>query len=242
MKYNSGNIFAVILAGGMGARMGNMEKPKQFIELGNKPIIIHTIEKFYIMEEFTKILVLCPRQWIHHTQDLINKYITQKDKIVLIEGGETRNETIINAIDHIEKEFGLSDNDIIVTHDAVRPFVTHRIIHDNIHAAIESGACDTVIPATDTIVCSDDKQTITSIPDRSKMYQGQTPQSFHAKKLKKIFSELTPSEKEILTDAAKILIIKGEKVQLVEGEVFNIKITYPYDVLVAKTLLGGNFE
>lgn len=72
------------------------------------------------------------------------------------------------------------------------------------------------------------------------MYQGQTPQSFHAKRLREVFDELSEEEKTILTDACKILVLKGDVIHLVEGEVFNIKITYPYDLRVAESILGGN--
>lgn len=233
------NIFGVILAGGIGSRMGNVEKPKQFMEIGNKPIIIHTIEKFVVNPAFERIIVLSPRQWIKYTQDMVKKYIPLNDKIDVIEGGSTRNETVMNSIRHIEDTYGLDDDTIIVTHDSVRPFVTHRILEDNIRFAREAGACDTVIPATDTIVESQDNTNISSIPDRSKMYQGQTPQSFRAKKLRDVYYALTEQEKEILTDACKILVLKGEKVHLVDGEVFNIKITYPHDLRVAESLLGG---
>ena len=163
-----------------------------------------------------------------------------KYKIDVIEGGATRNDTIMNSIRHIEENYGLDEDTIIVTHDSVRPFVTHRILEENILSAKKYGACDTVIPATDTIVESLDNQCVTNIPDRSKMYQGQTPQSFRAKRLREVFEGLTEEEKTILTDACKILVLKGDKVQLVEGEVFNIKITYPYDLRVAESLLGGN--
>ena len=78
---------------------------------------------------------------------------------------------------------------------------------------------------------------ISDIPDRWVMYQGQTPQSFKAKKLKQVYESLTPQEKEILTDACKIFVIKGEEVRLVQGEVSNIKITYPYDLKVAESLI-----
>ena len=101
----------------------------------------------------------------------------------------------------------------------------------------EYGACDTVIKATDTIVESKNEKTISAIPNRSHMYQGQTPQSFKAAKLKQLYGELSAEEKDILTDAAKIFVLKGEKVALVEGETFNIKITYPYDLRVARSLL-----
>ena len=217
------NIYGVVLAGGKGTRMGNVEKPKQFMEVGGKPIIIHTLEKFVVNPQFERVIVLSPKQWITYTQDIIKKYILLSDKIDVIEGGATRNDTIMNAISH-----------------SVRPFVTHRILEDNIHYAKEYGACDTVIPATDTIVESMDNQKISNIPDRSKMYQGQTPQSFHAKRLREVFDELSEEEKTILTDACKILVLKGDAIHLVEGEVFNIKITYPYDLRVAESILGGN--
>lgn len=233
------SVYGVVLAGGKGTRMGNVEKPKQFMELGGKPIIVHTIEKFIMNTEFCGILVLTPKQWIKHTQDLIRKYIPADERIFVIEGGETRNETIMNAIAYIEGKGMLDDNTVIVTHDSVRPFVTHRILEENIRFAREYGACDTVIAATDTIVESKDHQLISDIPNRSVMYQGQTPQSFKAKHLKAIYESLTSEEKKILTDACKILVMKGEQVHLVEGEESNIKITYPYDLRVAEALLGG---
>ncbi len=232
-------VFGVILAGGIGSRMGNVEKPKQYLTVGNKPIIIHTIEKFYANSRFEKLIVLCPNQWINHTKNLIRKNFKNTDRIVVIEGGSTRNETIMNSIRYIEKEYGLEDDTVIVTHDSVRPFLTHRIIEENIDYALEYGACDTVIAASDTIVESKNHKIISNIPDRSIMYQGQTPQSFKAKKLKALYESLTSEEKEILTDACKIFVIKGEDVHLVEGEVFNIKITYPYDLRVAETLIKG---
>ena len=142
----------------------------------------------------------------------------------------------MKAIAYIEREYGLDDDTVIVTHDSVRPFLTHRIIEENIEAALRDGACDTVIPATDTIVESEGK-VISAIPDRRRMYQGQTPQSFKAKLLRDTYMSLTEDEKAILTDAAKILVIKGMKVSLVQGETFNIKITYPYDLKIARSLL-----
>ena len=183
-------VFGVILAGGIGSRMGNVEKPKQYLSVGGKPIILHTLEKFYVNSKFEKLIVLCPSQWINHTKNLVKK----------------------NFNDSIE---------------------------DNIRYAQEYGACDTVIPASDTIVESAGHEIISNIPDRSIMYQGQTPQSFKAKKLKELYEGLTEEEKEILTDACKIFVIKGQDVHLVEGEVFNIKITYPYDLRVAETLIKG---
>ena len=234
-------IFAVILAGGTGSRMGVSDMPKQFLELKGKPILNHTIEKFLPHPSFEKIIVLSPKEWIHHTKEIIRKYTGDNDRIAVTEGGETRNETIMNAIAYIEANCGFDDDTVIVTHDSVRPFVTHRIIEDNIEAALRDGACDTVIPATDTIVEGDGEK-ICSIPDRRRMYQGQTPQSFKAKELRDTYNALSDTEKEILTDAAKILVIKGKKVSLVRGETYNIKITYPYDLRIAQSLLEEEYD
>ncbi|HAP20003.1 MAG TPA: 2-C-methyl-D-erythritol 4-phosphate cytidylyltransferase [Lachnospiraceae bacterium] len=232
-------IFGVVLAGGIGSRMGNVDKPKQYLLIGDKPILIHTLEKFFIESEFEKVLVLCPKEWVAHTRNLIVKYLGDTERVVVLAGGETRNETIMNSIDYIEENYGLSEDTIIVTHDSVRPFVTQRIIKENIQYAKEFGACDTAVAATDTIVCSEDGKLISDIPKRQKMYQGQTPQTFQALKLKNLYYSLTDEEKNLLTDAAKIFVMKGEKVHIVEGEVFNIKITYPYDLRVAEALLKG---
>lgn len=234
-------VIGMILAGGIGSRMGNVEKPKQYISVGGKPILVHTIEKFVAQEEFSEIMVLCPKAWISHTKGLIKKFFGEH-KILVLEGGSTRNETIMNGIAHIEKEHGLTDETIIVTHDSVRPFLTHRIIEENIKYGKKYGAVDTVIPSTDTIVASENGAVISEIPNREEMYQGQTPQTFQAKKLKELYGSLTEEEKEILTDASKIFVIKGEPVYLVKGEVYNIKITYPYDLRVAESLIKNGLN
>ena len=165
-------IYGVILAGGQGTRMGNSDKPKQFLEVGGRPVLIHTVEKFAVNPDFYQIIVLAPKQWLAYTKDIVRKYIRQCENIVVIEGGNTRNETIMNAIQYIEDEGCLTDDTVIVTHDSVRPFVTYRIIEENIRYARECGACDTVIPASDTIVESRDGSFISNIPERKIMYQG----------------------------------------------------------------------
>ncbi len=230
-------IFAAILAGGDGNRMGEIDKPKQFLKLGNKPIIIQTVEKFSLNSKIDEIIVLVHRYWLSHTKDLIDQYFPNSSNIVVIEAGELRNDTIMNAINYIEENFEIDENDIILTHDSVRPFVTHRIIMENIEKTLEVGACDTVIPATDTIVVSEDHGLISNIPNRNCMYQGQTPQTFKILKLKEAYEKLSDEEKSTLTDAAKIFVLNGEEVAIVKGEVFNIKITYPYDLKVANSII-----
>ncbi|MDR1734373.1 MAG: 2-C-methyl-D-erythritol 4-phosphate cytidylyltransferase [Oscillospiraceae bacterium] len=233
-------VIAAILAGGSGSRMGNTAKPKQFMELGGKPILLHTVDKFLLHPEVDGVAVLCPAQWVSYTKDLLSA--PEYQSVEVLAGGATRNETLKNALEwarHIGEDsgFGGCGDNILVTHDAVRPFVTHRIISENIAAVKEGGACDTVVPATDTIVRSADGKAISEIPPRPELYQGQTPQSFRCKELAELMESLTQEEEAVLTDACKIYVLRGRPVYLVQGEVYNMKITYPYDVKVAKALL-----
>lgn len=231
-------IYAAILAGGKGSRMGNTEKPKQYLPLCGKPIIAYTVEKFFIMPDFDKILVLCPESWIETTRDVLRKEFGDNDKIVVTQGGADRNETIANALDYIEKHYGIDEDTIICTHDSVRPFVTYKIIKNNLEAMTNYDACDTVIPATDTIVESKTGSTIDAIPNRSFLYQGQTPQTFKAKQLKTLQESISDENRSTLTDACKIFTLQGKPVALVQGSTLNMKITYASDLLMAESLLG----
>lgn len=234
-------IYAEILAAGKGSRMGHTEMPKQFLMIGDKPIIIHTLEAFLLNQRFEKIIVVTPKQWIGHTEDIIAKYLPTDitGRLCVCEGGADRNESIMNGIRYIEEHYGITDEDIIVTHDAVRPFLTHRIIEENIDLALKYGATDTVVPAFDTIIASEDGVMVSDIPRRDQMYQGQTPQSFNIKALTSLYHSLLPEEKEILTDAAKIFVVKGKPVHIVKGEVFNMKITTQYDLKIANSFVKG---
>ena len=231
-------IYAGILAGGTGTRMGISNMPKQFLDLGNKPIIIHTIEKFLLEPEIEKIVVGVHEDWISHADDLVEEYIsTFKDRIIIVAGGSDRNTTIENIIRAIDDYKELTDEDIVITHDSVRPFITLRIIKDNIRLAKECDAVDTLVEAVDTIVESTNGEYITNIPNRAHYYQGQTPQSFRCKDFLSLYNSLTSEEKQILTDACKIFVIKGKEVALAKGEYSNLKITTVTDLKIAKSML-----
>lgn len=231
-------IYAGILAGGTGTRMGISNMPKQFLDLGNKPIIIHTIEKFLLEPEIEKIVVGVHEDWISHAEDLVEEYIsTFKDRIIIVAGGSDRNTTIENIIKAIDDYKELTNEDIVITHDSVRPFITLRIIKDNIRLAKECDAVDTVVEAVDTIVESTNGEYITNIPNRAHYYQGQTPQSFRCKDFLSLYNSLTSEEKQILTDACKIFVIKGKEVALAKGEYSNLKITTVTDLKIAKSML-----
>ncbi|MDL5039896.1 IspD/TarI family cytidylyltransferase [Heyndrickxia coagulans] len=230
-------IYAEILAGGKGTRMGNVNMPKQFLLLNKKPILIHTLEKFMLNPDFEKLIVIAPKEWMNYTHDIIRKYVGENSHIVVAEGGRDRNESIMNGIRYIENTYGIFDDDYIVTHDSVRPFITHRILKENIQLVQKSRAVDTVIEAIDTMIESEDGTSVSNIPKRSLMYQGQTPQSFHIQTLVSLYNRLTEAEKAELTDACKIFALAGLSVKIVKGELFNIKITTPYDLKVANAII-----
>ncbi len=235
-------VFGAILAGGVGSRMHMADMPKQFLPLGDKPIIIHTLEKFLTCSRFEAIYIGVHADWINYMTDLIEKYVPAalQKKVHPVAGGSDRNSTLLNVIAAIEDTYGESDEHIIVSHDSVRPFVTLRMIEENIDYAKQYGAVDTVTPAVDTIVVSADGKCISNIPNRAEMYQGQTPQSFRINLLKELYHSLSDEEKAILTDACKICVVRNHPVYLVEGSYTNLKITTPGDYKIAQAMVGGN--
>ena len=232
-------IYAGILAGGMGTRMGMQDMPKQFLMLGQKPIIVHTLQKFLVVPEIEHVYVAVHPNWLAYFNDLVTKYLAaHADRITALDGGKDRNDSILNIIRQVKSQGPIDDDAILITHDAVRPFISYRMILDNIERIKTCDATDTVVEAFDTIVESVDGQVIHAIPNRSHMYQGQTPQTFRINQFDALFAELTPDEQEILTDACKVFVLKGRQVGLVKGEYSNIKITTVTDLKIAEAMLG----
>ena len=231
-------IYAGILAGGTGTRMGIQDMPKQFLTLGKKPIIMHTVEKFLFVPDIDIIYVAVHPNWMTYFEDLLQKYVpTQKEKIRVVSGGKDRNDSIMNIIHDIH-ENGPEEDDILITHDAVRPFVSYRMIKENISAMEQYDVADTVVVANDTIVESVDGKVISSIPNRTHMYQGQTPQTFKIRAFVDIYESMEEEVKQILTDACKVFVLNNTPVGLVQGEYSNIKITTVTDLKIAEAMLG----
>lgn len=234
-------IYAGILAGGKGTRMGLQDMPKQFLELENRPILIHTIEKFLLVPEIFKIAVGVHPDWVSYAEDLVDKHLdAYKEKILIIEGGSDRNITIENIIKGLGEITAILPEDIIITHDSVRPFVSIRVIQENIKLAQSYDAVDTVVEATDTIVQSTDGLLITDIPERRFLYQGQTPQTFKMQDFLELYEQLEPAQAEILTDACKIFVVNNKRVALVRGDYSNIKITTVTDLKIARSMIEDN--
>ena len=234
-------IYAGILAGGIGSRMNISNIPKQFLTIGDKPIIIHTIEKFLLCNKIDKIYIGINPDWNSYLIDMIEKnYDYLMDRIIIVDGGADRNSTIVNIINHIKENNIVGEEDMIITHDAVRPFLSIKMIEDNIVGCEKYNIVDTVVPAIDTIVTSNDGKFIESIPERNIMYLGQTPQTFRINKFIEYYEKLTIEDRKILTDACKIFVLNNEKVYLVNGDYSNIKITTVTDFKIAKAMILEN--
>lgn len=225
-------VYAAVLAGGSGLRMGG-NMPKQFLSVGDKPIIIRSIEAFLESGSVDKVFVAVSSDFLDYTKELIAEYIGENDISVVV-GGKNRNETLLNVLRSIGE---INDDDVILTHDAVRPFIDKMIIDENISAAREYGACNTVVPAVDTILRSSDGKFIESVPVRSEIFHAQTPQSFSVKKLLLLYENLSEDEMETFTDSCSVFLAAGERVFLVTGDRNNIKLTYPEDMERAENII-----
>lgn len=232
--------YAAIMAGGQGTRMGMTDIPKQFIMLENAPIIIHTIRAFEAVECIEKIVVMAPADWVDYTDHLVKRYLPgSAEKVFVTAGGETRAETLDKSVCFIFEHFTQDEDTVIITHDAVRPFVTKQMIEDNAKFAYQYGACSTTIPAVDTITISEDGLFIDKTPQRSTLFHSQTPQSFVLGEYKKAISNLDDEQIKELTDISMLFTLAGRRVYMVKGNVSNIKITCPEDMITAKAIYNN---
>lgn len=230
-------IFGSILAGGTGSRMYKHDIPKQFIKIGDKPIIIHTIQKMLEVEEFEYIYIAIHPNFKDYLQNILKEFNLDKNsKIIIINGGKERIDSVSNIVNAVY-DVNKNQNDIIVLHDAVRPFVSVKILKDCINAAQEFGASIATIPATDTMLVSKDNKFLDDVPNRKTILHGQAPDGFKIGVLKEAIEKLTPSERKYITGTAQICCVKGYPVKVVEGDCLNIKITIEQDLILANHIL-----
>lgn len=231
-------VVAAVLAGGKGTRMGSAV-PKQFLEINKVPVIIKSINCFVENAFVDVCIVSVCSEYEEYTKKLISQHIKTDKKIYVVTGGNSRGETLLNVLNFM-KENEMLFGSVVLTHDAVRPFINDRIINENILAAREYGACNTCIPAVDTMLLSEDGKFITCVPERRKLFHAQTPQSFDAGKLYELIMKTPKEVFDTFTDGCSVFSYYSQKVYIVKGETYNIKITYPEDIekaeLTAKKL------
>ncbi len=228
----------MILAGGIGSRMQSPELPKQYLKIDNEPIIIKTVRNFIDFGSFRAGVICCPVDWIEYTKALLLEYGISTDTVYVVPGGKNRNSSVQNGCCFLTKNFNIADDDVILTHDAVRPFISSRIIKDNISAVENFGAANTVMPVYDSIIRTTGGFLSEHLP-RKELYRVQTPQSFRLKELENVINSLSDEELEAYTDVASIFADRGFRVKLVEGLDSNIKITTPFDMAVAESIISN---
>ena len=220
--------YVIIVAGGTGSRMKS-NTPKQFIEINGEAIIVRTIKAFLNYNSLIKIIISVHKDFKVYLEELLIKNGLNKNNIQITLGGETRFQSVKNGLSLIEDQ-----NAIVGIHDAARPFVSIQTIKTCFDTAKEKGNATPFVFVTDTVRKVDGQ--FNSSVDRSLFRIIQTPQCFLASKIKDAFAqEYNP----IFTDDASVLEYNGEKINLVEGNIENIKITTPFDLSIAKTLLNN---
>ncbi len=227
--------YAIVLAGGQGARM-TREIPKQFLTLGERPVLAWSLEVFERMDEIEGIIIVSFASLAPRAESIAREYCITKLAGV-IPGGETRQGSSYNALRCREYH----DEDIIVFHDAARPFVSEKIIRSTIAAAAEHGAAGVYVKATDTIAEAKDGF-VSRIPDRNSLYNTQTPQAFHYHIIRHAHERALARGIKNSSDDVQMAVDAGFQVKMVDGDYRNIKITTPSDYEAAKVIAASAHE
>ena len=229
-------VIAAVLGGGRGARMGS-QQPKQFLPLGGRPVFLHSLAAFTESCLLDAALLLVPEEYVPYAEETVQK-AGLSAPVHVLPGGDTRSASLLKSLEAAKSLWGLEGN-IILTHDAARPFVTRRMIEENIAAARQYGAVNTCVPATDTVFLSEDGRFISSVPARKHVYHAQTPQSFQADRLYERIHMLPEGVFDTLTDGCSVFTYFGAPVAMAPGSETNLKITYPQDLSHAEEILKG---
>lgn len=230
MKESRVRTVGVILAGGVGTRLG-LKVPKQMVKIAGKTILEHTVTTLNSSPDIDELIVMITPGWSEQVATLLGNRFDKLTRI--LEGGNTRNETTRKVID------ALGDEECkIVLHDAVRPLVDERIIKDCVDALDGYGAVDVVIPSADTIVEVNSDEIITSIPDRSRLRRGQTPQAFRLSVLRQAYDKALQDPYFAATDDCGVVLkyLPNVPIKTVPGAEHNLKVTHPVDLFIADKL------
>lgn len=216
--------FAIIVAGGKGNRM-NSDLPKQFIEVGGKPILMHTLERFYQADASITIILVLPKEQISYWQELQTKYRFEVPVLVTT-GGDTRFHSVKNGLSLVDKP------GLVAVHDGVRPFVSLTTILKGYEIARLHKTAIPVLDVIDSIryVEVDHNEAV----NRANYRLVQTPQVFQVELLKNAYEQ---NFSDLFTDDASVIEALGESITLYEGNKENIKLTTPFDLKIAQVLI-----
>ena len=230
---------AIIFAGGIGKRLRNEKDstPKQFLNVNDKPIIIHTLELFENHPEIDKIYIAIHPDYYEYMENLVHEYHIEKTAGIVI-GGETGQDSIYNALKLAQNEN--SNDSIVLIHDGVRPNITPEVISRNIDGAKKNGNAITCTPCYETILISENHKTPKTVPFRKDTFAAQAPQTFQLGEIieaHEITRKNNPNYENII-DSCTLFNTLGKTTYMVEGNNGNIKITTIEDLYILKGLLN----
>ena len=220
--------YLIVVAGGKGTRMGG-EMPKQFQLLGGKPIVMFTLERLHAMDPSMQLILVLPADHIDLWKELCKEY-SFTVPLLLTQGGETRFHSVKNGLEQIK----YTDEALVGVHDGVRPFVSAKVLEECCHEAWEHGAAIPMIELQDSLRHIVNTEGATEVVPRDRYRLVQTPQVFKLSLLRRAYEQHFT---DIFTDDASVVEALGEQVRGVKGNRENIKLTTPFDLMVAKTLI-----
>ncbi|MER0122277.1 IspD/TarI family cytidylyltransferase [Streptococcus sp. ZJ93] len=225
---------AVIFAGGSGTRMNSKDKPKQFLLVHGKPIIVHTIELFETHPEIDGIVVVCIEDWISYMEEM--KYRYRLDKVSrIVPGGRTGQLSIYNGLVAAEETYGKEGN-VVLIHDGVRPLINEKTISDNISSVKEFGTAITCTTAKETVILINDENEVSEVPSREHSRFAKAPQSFWLADILAIHHQGLQEGREDFIDSCTMMRHYGHSLHVVIGPHENIKITTPDDFYTFRAL------
>ena len=230
-----------ILAGGLGTRMSGGGLPKQFLKVGGKPVIIRTLERFLGNAMIDCVVIAMNESWMEHCREMLCEYGLDSDRVSMGSGGETRFDSLLclaKACLTIAEQAGETGEIIMINHDCARPFVSDRILSDNITMVRDYDMVTTSVPTIDTVLLSKDGKLSDSVPDRPTVFLDQGPQTFEVRHFLKLVETLSQTEKEKYMEAGRLYIDKGYRVGIVQGERENFKLTTKFDLKLAEMMLA----
>lgn len=224
--------YALIFAGGTGQRMNSKAKPKQFLKMHGKPILIHTLEVFENSPLIDAICIVCLSGWEKELETELSKYEIKKAKWI-VKGGLTGHDSIYQGLNLLRNI--CLDDDIVLIHDGVRPLINEELIEKNIEAVEQYGNAITVEKAAESVVEISENDEIVSVPPRAMMRTAKAPQSFRFKEIWEVH-ELARKDGFKSIDSAHLLSVYRHKMHTVESTPYNIKIATPSDYYVFRAL------
>lgn len=226
---------ALVFAGGTGSRMKSTGKPKQFLELHGKPIIIHTLEHFEKHSQIDAICVVCIAEWIDYLKSMLERNFIKKVRWI-VPGGQSGQESIFNGADAIYNSSDITKDSVILVHDGVRPLINEELISSCISTTKEHGNAITTAPAIETLIVTDSEQHVKSILDRTMCKLARAPQCFILSDFYHAHIQAQKDGINNMIDSANLMSHYGHKLNIVEGSSENIKITTPLDFYVFRAI------